>query len=778
MLEATREVSSRILRTERKDNALYLYSEFAAHRLIPYTDQSIRISYTFRDAFSDKAKPGVIAVPSARWDYEETDDEIVVRTSCVTVRIQRETAEYAYYDNGGRLLLREAPEGRELESFTTTILAGENQSVEKVQTADGEKSVIAQARLVETGTAYHTRLKLQFENGEELYGLGQHEEGFGSLRGQTVYGHQANRKIAMPLLVSSKGYGLLVDTYSPYIFSDNDFDSYIYTEADEEMDFYFLSGGSMDGVIRQFRTLTGKASMLPKWAFGYWQSKERFESQKELEQVVAEYRRRNIPIDCIVLDWMSWYGSNWGQKTFDPGRFPAPSAMTENLHRMNCHFAISIWPNMADCCDDFKEHKENCTLLPGCDIYDAFSEKARKLYWKQAREGLFTHGIDAWWCDSNEPFAPEWRRKYRPTPSLQYTEYQSESAQHMEATMTNAYGFYHTMGICNNQRMTSEEKRVTILTRSGHTGSHRHGTILWSGDTAATWDTLRRQIGTGLGFCASGHPYWTMDIGAFFVKPGNIWFWKGDYDNTTEDLGYRELFVRWHQWGCFLPIFRGHGTDCHRELWHFGETGTPFYDAITKYNLLRYELMPYIYSHAGRTWLNDESMIRYLAFDYPDDPTACRITDQYLFGDSIMVCPVTNPMYYGVGSQKLEGIPTSRQVYLPAGKWYDFYTNEEYQGGQYITADAPLDKIPLFVKAGAIIPRAKTALSTAEQNGDLIIHVYSGADGKFTYYNDSGDGYGYEKGDYEVHTLRYSDNEKKLLPCDLLDRKNVTVRYI
>ena len=209
----------------------------------------------------------MIAVPSARWDYEETDDEIVVRTSCVTVRIQRETAEYAYYDNGGRLLLREAPDGRELESFTTTILAGENQSVEKVQTADGEKSVVAQARLVETGTAYHTRLKLQFENGEELYGLGQHEEGFGSLRGQTVYGHQANRKIAMPLLVSSKGYGLLVDTYSPYIFSDNDFDSYIYTEADEEMDFYFLSGGSMDGVIRQFRTLTGKASMLPRWAF-------------------------------------------------------------------------------------------------------------------------------------------------------------------------------------------------------------------------------------------------------------------------------------------------------------------------------------------------------------------------------------------------------------------------------------------------------------------------------------------------------------------------------
>lgn len=779
MLEATKERSSRILRTERKGNALYLYSEFSTHRLIPYTGRSIRVSYTLQDSFSQRVKPGVVAAPSTSWDYEENDKEIIVKTNDLTLRIQRETAHYAYYSNDGQLLLREAEtESRELTPFTTTILSDEQQTVEKVQTADGEKSRVTQARLVETGTAYHTKLKLRFEDGEALYGLGQHEEGYGSLRGKTVYCHQANRKIALPLLVSNKGYGLLIDTYSPYIFNDTDFDSYIYTEADDEMDFYFIAGGSMENVIKEYRTLTGKASLLPKWAYGYWQSKERFVSQEELQSVVREYRRRNIPIDCIVLDWMSWEGNQWGQKTFDPSRFPDPTEMVESLHKDHCHFMISIWPNMNECCDNYKQHQQKGYLLPACDTYDAFSEDARALYWKQTNEGLFKHGIDAWWCDSCEPFAPEWASKYRPEPGKLFVQCQNETAQHMCATMTNAYGFYHSMGVSKNQKSERTDKRVTILTRSGYTGSQRHGTVLWSGDTAATWDTLRRQIGTGLGFCASGHPYWTMDIGAFFVKPGNVWFWKGDYSDTTEDLGYRELFVRWHQWGSFLPIFRGHGTDCNRELWNFGEEGTPFYDALLKANRLRYELMPYIYSIAGRTWLNDESMMRYLAFDYPDDPIACQTTDQYMFGDSIMVCPVTFPMYYGAGSKKLEGIPTTRQVYLPKGKWYDFYTGEIHEGGRYITADAPLDKIPLFVKAGAIIPRAEFALSTAEQSGNLTIHVYPGADGKFTYYTDSGDGYDYETGAYEVHTLRYSDEEKRLLPCDLLDRENVTVRYI
>jgi len=779
MLFVQKEKARKIISAERKGNVLYLYSERATHRLIPYTDKSVRISYTYKPDFSEKEKSGVIALPAVQWELVEDGQAIWLKTSEVTIKINRQTACYEYYTKDGKHLLSEAEtESRELEEFTTTILSDEAQNVEKVVTADGEKSVVKEARLVETGKAYHTKLKLTFSEKEELYGLGQHEEGYGSLRGKKVYCHQANRKIALPLLISNKGYGILTDTYSPYIFSDVDFESYIYTEADEEMDFYFIAGGDMANVIKEYRVLTGKASLLPKWAYGYLQSKERFETQNEIENVAKEYRRRNIGIDGIVLDWFSWEDGKWGQKSFDLSRFPNPKEMVEKLHKQNFHFMISIWPSMDESCENYREHKEKGYMLPACNIYNAFEKEARELYWKQVREGLFAHGIDAWWCDNCEPFTPEWNKIHRPEPAKAYYDYQRESAQRLDATMTNAYGFYHLQGISEGQRKDCDEKRVVILSRSGYTGSQRHGTILWSGDIAASWDTLKRQIATGLGFCASGHPYWTVDIGAFFVKRGEIWYWKGDYDNTTEDLGYRELFVRWHQWGSFLPVFRGHGTDCNRELWHFGDEGSPFYDALCKANRIRYELMPYIYSLAGRTWLYDESMIRYLAFDYPEDEIACKITDQYMFGDSLMVCPVTKPMYYGPDSKKIEKIQTAVTVYLPDGKWYDFYTNECYAGGQYITVEAPLDTIPVFVKAGAIIPKVDFATSTKDLKEDLKICVYTGADGEFLYYNDKGDGYDYEKGDFELHKLCYSESERTLKACELLEKRNVTVQYI
>lgn len=779
MLKPYADKSRKIDRAERRGEALYLYSERATHRLLPYTDQSIRLSFTYGDTFSDKVSPGVIATPSAAWDFSENEQEITLFTDKVVVKVNRQTACYEYFSKDGKLLLSEAKvESRELEEFTTTILSNEEQTVEIIQTADGEKTVVKEAKLVESGKAYHTKLKLLFDENEALYGLGQHEEGYGSLRGKVVYGHQANRKIALPLLVSSKGYGLLIDTYAPYIFDDTDFESHIYTEADDEMDFYFIAGGDMQGVIKQYRTLTGKASLLPKWAYGYWQSKERFETQEEIESVAAEYRRRNIGIDALVLDWLSWENGKWGQKTLDASRFPAPTQMIKNLHNQNIHFVISIWPHFSETAEDYKEMQDGGHILPACKYYDAFSKSARELYWKQTNAGLFCHGVDAWWCDNDEPFAPEWNHKIRPENAKQFAEYQSECTQHFAATETNAYALYHTMGLYDLQKKQSKDKRVTILTRSGYTGSQRHGTILWSGDIAASWDTLKRQIGAGLGFCASGHPFWTMDIGGFFVKRGGIWFWKADYNDTTEDLGYRELYVRWHQLGSFLPIFRGHGTDCNRELWNFGEEGTPFYDAIVKANRMRYELMPYIYSLAGRSWLDDESMMRFLAFDYPNDKIACEITDQYMFGDSIMVCPVTRPMYYTANSTKIERPDTTREVYLPSGKWYDYYTGLAYEGGRYITVEAPLDKIPLFVKAGAIIPKTDFAPSTAELGNKLDLYVYTGADGTFTYYNDSGDGYRYEDGEYETVTLRYIEKEKRLAPCEFLEKDGVTVHYI
>ena len=635
--------------------------------------------------------------------------------------------------------------------------------VEKIKTPDGTKEVVREAAKLQDGTLYHTRLFLEWQEQEALYGLGQNEEGITNLRGQTVYVHQANRKIAVPMLVSSLGYGILMDTYSPMIFQDTAFGSYLYTEADEEMDYYFMNGGSMEEVIREYRQLTGKASLLPKWAYGYIQSQERYETADEILRVAQEYRRREIGLDGIVLDWCSWEDNLWGQKTFDRARFENPAQMIEKLHELNVHFMISIWPNMDEKSDNYKEFREQGLLLPGSSIYNALTEQGRKLYWRQLEEGLFCHGVDAWWCDNSEPFTPEWNHVNQVEPSRMYEEYCATAAMHLPASLGNAYALYHAQAVYEGQRATGEEKRVVNLTRSGYTGQQRYGTILWSGDIAASWDTLRRQIAAGLSFCASGLPYWTVDIGAFFVKEGGLWYWKGDYEDTTKDMGYRELFVRWYQWACFLPVFRGHGTDCHRELWQFGEEGEPFYEALVQTNRLRYELMPYIYSLAGMVWLKDASMIKLLAFDFPEDSTAREIKDQYLFGSSLMVCPVTQPMYYAKASRVLEEAPKLRTVYLPEGTgWYDYWSHDYYEGGQWIDIEAPLERIPLFVKEGSVIPRTVPAQSTAEMTEMLMLDIYAGADGEFVLYEDGGDGYEYEKGEYRSFTFIWKEHIKRL----------------
>jgi len=762
MLQAFAEKSRRITRVERTDDRLYLYAEAGIYRLEPKAEGIVRVSYTSKDFPAQQEKPGVVyqeVYPD--WSYEEEEGQIVLRMKKVCLMIQKETGEIIYWNQDGEKLFETYD--AELEEFTTYRMLEEELQVEKVATADGVKDVVREAVKVPSGKSYHTRIHCRF--GEEaLYGLGQHEEGFGSLRGQTVYLHQANRKIAIPLFVSTKGYGILMDTYSPMIFSDSIYGTYLYTEADDYIDFYVLAGSSMAEVIRGYRKLTGKAAMLPKWAFGYIQSQERYETQEEILEIVGEYHRRNLGLDCVVLDWCSWEGNQWGQKTLDRKRFPHPGEMIEALHReYQVHFMLSIWPNMDESTENYKEFKENKELLPGCNIYNALSQKGRDIYWEQISRELFVHGIDAWWCDNSEPFTPEWNHRERVEPAKMYEEYCRTGALHLPAEQTNAYGLYHAMGIYEGQRKENCEKRVTNLTRSAYTGQQRYGTIMWSGDTEATWETLRRQIVAGLHFSASGLPYWTVDIGAFFVKRGNTWFWKGDYDKTTEDLGYRELFVRWFQWAAFLPVFRGHGTDCRRELWQFENTDVAFYDALVAANRLRYELMPYIYSLAGLCYLEDASMMTPLAYSYPEDKNTWNIMDQYLFGPDIMVCPVTEPMYYKTGSVKLTGVEKVRKVYLPAGNgWYDFYTNTYYEGGQWITIEATIERMPLFVRAGAILPKVEFARSTGLLSSQLQISVYEGADGSFVLYEDEDDGYGYEKGQYCVTKLVWEQQKQKL----------------
>lgn len=762
MLQAFAEKSRRITRVERMDDSLYLYAEAGIYRIEPKAEGILRVSYT-QDKFPvQEEKPGVIyREVYLDWTYEEDEEQIVLRMEKICLMIQRETGEMTYWNQDGEKLFETYD--AELEEFTTYRMLEEELQVEKVATADGVKDVVREALKVPVSKSYHTRIHCRF--GEEaLYGLGQHEEGFGSLRGQTIYLHQANRKIAIPMFVSTKGYGILMDTYSPMIFSDSIYGTYLYTEADSYIDFYVLAGSSMAEVTQGYRKLTGKAAMLPKWAFGYIQSQERYETEEEILEIAKEYHRRNLGLDCVVLDWCSWEGNQWGQKTLDKKRFPDPKGMTETLHKeYQVQFMLSIWPNMDESTGNYKEFKQNKELLPGCNIYNALSQKGRDIYWEQVSRELFSQGIDAWWCDNSEPFTPEWNHRERVEPAKMYEEYCKTTALHLPAEQTNAYGLYHAMGIYEGQRRECNEKRVTNLTRSAYTGQQRYGTIMWSGDIEATWDTLRKQIAAGLHFSASGLPFWTVDIGAFFVKRGNTWFWKGDYDKTTEDFGYRELFVRWFQWAAFLPVFRGHGTDCRRELWQIENTDVAFYDGLVAANRLRYELLPYIYSLAGQCYLEDASMMMPLAYEYPEDQNTWNIMDQYLFGPDIMVCPVTEPMYYEAGSVKLTGAEKVRKVYLPEGNgWYDFYTNTYFEGGRWITIEATIERMPLFVKEGAILPKVEFARSTMLLDSQLQITVYDGADGSFVLYEDEDDGYGYETGQYCVTKLVWEQQKQKL----------------
>lgn len=765
MLYAEPPKSAAIYKVEKQGTAWVMYSEKGMHRLCPMNDKVIRITYTEWDTFSERDKPGVTALPvHSAWEYKEGEETLQFCSPFLKLEVCRASASLAYYRENGELLLKEREkDSKVVEQFQSYRLDSEETSqVKQIETPDGVKEIVTDAARVPDDLLYHTRMYLEWQENEALYGLGQQEEGILNLRGQTVYVHQANRKIAVPMLLSSLGYGILMDTYSPMIFNDTVSGSYLYTEADDELDFYFIAGDNMNDIVKEYRKLTGKAAMLPKWAFGYMQSQERYETEEEVLRVANEYRERGIGLDCIVLDWCSWEDGKWGQKTFDASRFPNPKAMIDKLHEQNIHFMLSIWPVMNKSTANYAEMKEAGTLLPASEIYNALDESARKLYWEQVKRGLLGAGIDAWWCDSSEPITVEWSHTERMEPAVMYAEFCRELQNHLPTWATNAFPLYHARTIYDGQREDVCEKRVCNLTRSAYTGQQRYGTILWSGDVSASWQTLREQIASGLNFVASGLPYWTTDIGAFFVKKSTFWYWNGEYDDTVNDAGYLELFTRWYQWEAFLPIFRGHGTDCRRELWYYEGENQMFFNAILAANRLRYRLVPYIYSQAGRVWLEDESMMKMLAFDFTEDTNVLDIRDEYLFGDSFLVCPVTEPMYYEAGNERLEERSYTRRVYLPKGcGWYDYWTNDYYQGGQWMEAEAPIDKIPLFVRAGSIIPMTDST-SHISVKDDITWTVYAGEDCEYLLYEDAGDGYAYERGEYKLTKYEWSDDRQIL----------------
>ena len=753
-------MSRKIVKAERSNDVLRLWSDYGYMRIAPKNDKIFRVCLSDTDNDVCETSLGVTHdISFSHWRHEETGDMHTLQTNSVIVKVSKSTGSVSFFDKSNNLILAERGfESKILDGFDSfRVDTGGHTKEETIKTPDGDKKVIRQADKVFDKRLYRSTLHVTWQEGEALFGLGQAEEGILNLRGTKQYLHQANMKIAVPFLVSSRGYGLLFATDSPAIFNDNEYGSYMYAEACEKLDYYFVAGPTFDEIISGYRMLTGKATMLPKWVFGYLQSQERYETQYEVVSIAREYKKRNIKLSCIIQDWMTWPMnpvSLWGQKTFDEARYPDPEKMMEDLHEMDVRLLISIWPHMDQRSDNYREFKERDLLLPMWNVYDAFNPEARKLYFGQANRGLFSKGIDGWWCDNSEPITPEWTRMEKPEPSALYFDYVRDSSNHMPVEKCNTFGLVHAQGIYEGQREACKNKRVVNLTRSGYAGSQRYGTILWSGDTSASWETLKKQIVAGLNFTASGLPYWTLDIGAFFVKQGTNWFWNGNYQNGTEDLGYRELYTRWFWYGAFLPIFRAHGTDVRREIWAFGEPGDMFYDSLVAAIDLRYKLMPYIYSYAGLCWHSDYTIMRMLAFDFPHDEKAAAIKDQYMFGGQIMVCPVTEPMYFNVGSSPIELKKYTRTVYLPKGsKWYDFKTNKVHEGGTYVDADADITGIPLFVKAGSIIPMDEI---------EPTLYVYPGQDGEFMHYSDAGDGYGYEKGEYSLTRICWSEKDREV----------------
>ena len=772
---------------ESSQGAVLLTESERRIRISFVTASIARITVTGGKPF--QTKPSLIVVATAQFTgfkCKDAGEAFEIATSALKLIVNKATGAISYFDAAGKPLLREP--GRGSKTLTPKMVFRnvfkQGGTVAAGQSIDGARAAATEFETVFDRDAFEAKLEFEFAPDEAIFGLGSHEEGYGNLRGRERLLYQQNMKIVVPVFVSTRGYGVLLDCGSLMTFRDGPAGACWWADVVDELDFYFIAGGSFDAVTQNLHELTGKAPMLPKWAFGYAQSKERYVNARELVEVVREYRRRKIPLDLIVLDWKSWpNGAGWGQKNFDSVRFPDPKALTDELHSLGARLMVSIWPIMTGDCPNQRELQARSLMLGNQSTYNAFLPEAREVYWNQAERGLFANGVDAWWCDCTEPFEADWSGETKPEPQPRLLVNTEAAKKYLDHGQINTYSLPHSQGIYEGQRRITSDKRVINLTRSGYAGQHRYATICWNGDICATWQTLRNCIPEGVNFCATGEPFWTVDIGGFFINNDpKLWFWSGDYaegcrgltdinalepdptDTGCRDLGFWELYVRWLQYAAFLPMFRSHGTDAAREIWRFGDEGNPFYDTIARFIRLRYQLIPYVYSLAAQVTMLGTPMLRAVALDFPADVKTHDLTDEFLFGPAFLVCPVTTPMYYGKHSQPIVGAPESREVYLPAGtKWFDFWTDKVFEGGQTITVDAPLEKMPLFVRAGSILPMTEpTQFVDEEPAAPYEIRIYRGADGTFRIYEDAGDNYDYERGAFALVQLSWNEGEGEL----------------
>ncbi len=727
------------------------------------TDRIVRVQWSADGVFRENQTAATkYEVQNVDLKKKSTRQELTLQSPELKVVINKKTQSVSFIDaKTGKVILAEsASKPYEYEPVVQERIIYDEKSAHTEYTANGQVTVKDILSRDTIGTSTRYIINFQHINEKAMYGLGSQMEDYMNLYGKTLYLTQHNLKTHVPMINTTAGYGLLFDAGCAMKFvSDTLKHKFsMQLEAAKEIDYYFIKGDRMDEIVGGYRYLTGPVSLMPRYVFGYTQSKERYCSSEEIVSVLKEYRKRRIPIDMIVQDWNYW-PQGWGYMKMDPKYYPSPKALADSVHALGAKLMVSIWPNPQWCpeADDFKARG----MMLEHDVYNVFDPDARDHYWEYANNEFFSQGFDAWWCDSSEPLDGDWNKLPEPVNGKPYSWNDHERRWQLNkdilsdalgAEYSSLYSLYHSMGIYENQRKTNPDKRVVNLTRSSFSGQQRYGTIVWNGDTHASWESFSQQIPSGLNYMATGNPYWTVDVGSFFTKnDGRRWFYKGEFQDGVKDDAYKEYYLRMFQYATFLPMLRSHGSDTPREVWQFGDYASDIIASIRG----RYMMVPYIYSMAAMQTLGNYTMTRPLAFDYPADANVYDIKDQFMFGD-MLICPVTRPM----------SETTTREVYLPKGDSW-FYDNQIIEGGTWFTCNVNLRSIPVFNRCGSIVLITDAMENTAAQvDKPLIITVYPGKDADFTIYDDAGDNYGYEWGKYSTIQLHWSNANKTLTIAD------------
>jgi len=689
-----------------------------------YSENTVRVYKTPIGIPYTKKSLSVVSTPKATaLTYTKKGNNTVIKSATVQVEINTETGGIYFYDSLGKVLLKDKDYGTQFSPFE-----------------DAGKA------------SFKVRNGFLLDKEEAIYGVGQIMDNKFNRRNSFHHMQNENMSTYSPYFLSVKGYAVFWDNYSISQFNDNP-QELSFDGLGHCSDYYFMYGQNADGVIAQVRNLTGKAPMLPLWAYGFFQSKERYHTQDESLNVLKKYRELKVPLDVVIQDWRYWPEYNksdsaWNSQSFDKERFPDPKKWVDEIHKLNAKLLIVTWPGFGPKTAQRQEFDSKKMIInfdtwppnSGARPYDVFNPQALDIYWSYLNKGIFSYiGNDGWWLDSTEPDHINKKDSDFSLPTF-LGSYRS---------VKNAYSLMHNKGIATHQRETNVNKRGVILTRSGFIGQQLYGSNTWSGDVSSTWDMLEKQIPAALNYTLMGIPNWNSDIGGFFAGR-----WQKGGGNKNPE--FQELYVRWMQFGTFSPMMRSHGTELPREIWNFGDRGTWCFDAQEKAIKLRYSLLPYIYSTSWDVSANDGTFMRPLVMDFPADQKTHDIGHSYLFGRSILVAPVTK--------YKAQKWP----VYLPEGSnWYSFWTEEKFKGGQTVDTDAPIAIVPLYVKAGAIIPFGPDVQYSTEKKWDnLQIRIYTGSNGEFLLYEDENDNYNYEKGIYSTIKFGWDEATKTLTIAD------------